>query len=710
MSTHRRQRPTSLFDRAWLPLAVALLALFAAQRTLAADDVLSRALAIESTLYAYPQRSLAELAELIPNADGASSETRRFIYALEGQALVLAGKTAVAAELANRLEEEAANASDRAGVALAKLIRSAIESSAVDAAKSATLAREARYLAKDSGDEFLQYWGALALGTAARARGQSDEALASLHDALALADRAGNAYRRSSALYQLSVLHLALKQGQDSLTTALSAFESGKAANSAYAMANARMAESAVMELLQQPARELAAMEEALAIARKAQSQAAEGRALVNLADIRLRRKQFSEALDFSRRSLALARLVHDTGLASVSKANMGFALLGLGRIAEGKRLTDEALGDYERSGATADIVDLLDEYARNLEHLGDYPGALALYHRERTLKDEIAQQMQVHALLELQEKYEAEKRTQEINLLNRDNALKTAELANQELQQRIWWSLAALFALSFFVVALLYRKLRWTNQLLAQKNAELIVQSSRDPLTGLYNRRYFQDFISDEDARPERRRREDDHTVRALLLIDVDHFKETNDRFGHALGDAVLVAVARRLRDTLRETDMIVRWGGEEFLVLARTNESRLDELAARILHAISAEPITLNDKLIWTTVSIGYVPMPLPPAETPLPWDRAIGLVDMALYMAKVNGRNRGCGIQRLIGRDAETLAAAERDLEHACTAGLVELHVVHGRYPAGAKEASPQVWPDPPTPAASARLAAG
>src|SRR5215472_1977281 len=99
----------------------------------------------------------------------------------------------------------------------------------------------------------------------------------------------------------------------------------------------------------------------------------------------------------------------------------------------------------------------------------------------------------------------------------------------------------------------------------------------------------------------------------------------------------------------------------------------------------------------------------MPLPPAETPLPWDRAIGLVDTALYMAKVNGRNRGYGIQRLIGRDDETLAAAERDLEHACMAGMVELHVVHGLYPAGAKEAaSPQIWTGPPPPVAAPRAA--
>jgi len=369
----------------------------------------------------------------------------------------------------------------------------------------------------------------------------------------------------------------------------------------------------------------------------------------------------------------------------------MGFSLLGLGRIAEGKQLTAEALAEYERAGANAETADLIGEYARHLEQIGDYKGALALYHRERKLNDEIAIQTRQRALLEVQEKYETEKRRREIDLLNRENGLQNIEIANRVLFQRIWWLVAGLFAASFVVVAWLYRKLRLTNELLAQKNAELSVQSSRDPLTALYNRRYFQNFIAAQSSRPEHRRREDDIMTRALLLIDIDHFKETNDRFGHVLGDAVLVAVADRLRDALRETDMIVRWGGEEFLVYAATKADRIDEIATRILHAISAQPITLHDKVIRTTASIGYMAMPLQRTTVPLSWDQAIGLIDIALYMAKTNGRNRAYGIQRLLRDDAEALAAAERDLEYAWKSGLVEMQVLYGPSPASGLSAS-------------------
>ena len=81
----------------------------------------------------------------------------------------------------------------------------------------------------------------------------------------------------------------------------------------------------------------------------------------------------------------------------------------------------------------------------------------------------------------------------------------------------------------------------------------------------------------------------------------------------------------------------------------------------------------------------------MPLPPAFVSLSWDRAIGLVDMALYMAKVNGRNRAYGLERLLSDDADALGAAERDLEHAWKAGLVDVRVQYGPSPTSGTSAN-------------------
>ncbi|MBE7523160.1 MAG: GGDEF domain-containing protein [Burkholderiales bacterium] len=650
----------------------------------AAASVLGDARAIEPEIPGFPERAQAALLALLPQADAAPIAERSVVYALAGQASVLARRIPEAHELADRIE--AAAPQDPNSRAAAALIRSSVELATGEASKAAALAQASHTQAVQAGNADLRYGSALTYGTAARSRGQSDQALSSLQEALSLAEAAGSPYRRSMTLYQISVLQTAIRNAHDALEASLAAYRAGEQAKNGFAMANARMAESAAVERLDRPSRELASMQEALAIARDIRSRTAESRALVNLADIRLRRKQYNEAMRLSRDALRLAEATGNTYLKATSKANLGFALLGAGRIAEGKRYADEALNEYERTGQTAEIAELAGEYGRSLEAVGDYRGALAHYHRERKLIGEIAFEARQRILLEMQEKYESEKHQREIALLARENALQTAEIANQSLRQRVWWLLAALFALSFSVVTVLYRKLRVSNAMLARKNDELSFQSSRDPLTGLFNRRHFQNLIAAEAAAISSGRRADDPGARALLLIDLDHFKETNDRHGHALGDAVLVAVAGRLRESLRESDTIVRWGGEEFLVVARTSPDRLDDIASRILRAVAGEPIVAGDRAIRTSVSIGYVPLPLPPTTAALSWDRAIGLVDMALYLAKMNGRNRAYGIQRLSDADPETLAATERDLEHAWKSGRVEVSVLYGPPPVG------------------------
>ena len=669
------------------PAAVACFALGVALATVpaadAADATLAPAHEIEGQLYGYPKRAQADLAALVARADGASGMERRHVYALYGQAMVAAGQKPDALALADRLEHEAATPPDRLLRATALLIRGTAEWLAGDAAKANVMAKEARALLQGASDPYLAYLAAMTIGTTARGRGQLEEAMGSLQDALAMAERDDDAYRRSAALYQLSVLYRVLKQPQNALDASRQAYQLAEHAGSTPGMVKARMAESAALELLDDPVRELAAMEDALALSRKSKSQVGESLALINLADIRLRRKQFNEALNLSRQSLVLAVEHNDPGSIATSKANIGFALFGLGRTVDGKRFADEALAEYERTGATAEIASLLGEYGQYLEQAGDYKTALAFFHREHSLHEGMAATTLQRSVLELQEKYESEKSRREIELLNRQNALNSAELENQGLRERVGWLVAAVFVISLGVIIVFYRKLRINNGLLAQKNRELSVRSSRDPLTALYNRRYFQDFMRDAPERPERRRRgEGGAPIHALLLIDIDLFKQTNDQYGHAAGDAVLVVVARRLRDTLRETDMIVRWGGEEFLVLVpATSADKLDEIAARIMTAVAAEPIVYQGNCIRVTASIGYAPMPLPPEDIILPWERAIGLADMALYMAKLHGRNCAYGIRRLHRSDDEAMERIERDLQSAWANGMVEMHLEPG-----------------------------
>jgi predicted signal transduction protein with EAL and GGDEF domain len=129
----------------------------------------------------------------------------------------------------------------------------------------------------------------------------------------------------------------------------------------------------------------------------------------------------------------------------------------------------------------------------------------------------------------------------------------------------------------------------------------------------------------------------------------------------------------------------MIVRWGGEEFLAfLPAVPRSGLEEIARRILAGISVTTVDYQDTKLSVNVSIGFAPFPLVPGGLSLPWERAVNLVDMALYLAKAHGRNRAYGVRGFSKFDQEALQAVEQDLERAWRNGYVDLSIVLGGWP--------------------------
>lgn len=156
------------------------------------------------------------------------------------------------------------------------------------------------------------------------------------------------------------------------------------------------------------------------------------------------------------------------------------------------------------------------------------------------------------------------------------------------------------------------------------------------DPLTGLYNRRYLVPHVSRLAERAALQRR-----PYALLLADLDFFKQVNDDHGHASGDAVLVTLAQRLKDNLRAADLISRWGGEEFLVaMPDTDRLAAKRTAERICQIMARQPVALpNGNRITVTLSIG-VAIGKPGSDVG-PLD-LVNRADEALYAAKHKGRN--------------------------------------------------------------------
>jgi len=203
----------------------------------------------------------------------------------------------------------------------------------------------------------------------------------------------------------------------------------------------------------------------------------------------------------------------------------------------------------------------------------------------------------------------------------------------------------------------------------LARANRELREDSLTDLLTGARNRRYLTNTI-DADVRQVVR----SYSASAgsqykrnrdliFYLIDADSFKEVNDRHGHDMGDKLLVEMARRISSAIRHSDVLIRWGGDEFLVASRyTEREEALNLPTRVLQAVGGEAIELEDGIsVRCTCSIGWAVFPwFVRAPEAVSYDDVLRLADHALYEAKKGGKNQSAGM--LPGREepAPTMGA--------------------------------------------------
>jgi diguanylate cyclase (GGDEF)-like protein len=172
------------------------------------------------------------------------------------------------------------------------------------------------------------------------------------------------------------------------------------------------------------------------------------------------------------------------------------------------------------------------------------------------------------------------------------------------------------------------------TGRRIGEAEAQLRHAAITDELTGLPNRRQVFERLRAEAKRSERSGAE-----YGLVMIDIDHFKNVNDTFGHAAGDAVLRELGRRMSEAVREYDVIGRVGGEEFLVIApETGEVGLVQLAERIRAAVDSGPVDTSAGDVAPTISLGATT-----CAGAADIDAAVAAADKALYEAKRNGRDR-------------------------------------------------------------------
>jgi diguanylate cyclase (GGDEF)-like protein len=357
--------------------------------------------------------------------------------------------------------------------------------------------------------------------------------------------------------------------------------------------------------------------------------------ALIDLSDSYLETHEFRESLKYSRQALSITATAPHSEDNEVALFNAGLAYIGLGKPKAGRQRAELAIDDTLANDDLSSGEELLRDYADALERAQYLVMAIDVYRRHDELVEKVTSTTRRLAY-ELSGQVNDERRARELELLRHDVALKAAEMREQRLRQQL--ALAAALFIACICAALIWAFIR-----VRIANDRLRTSSERDVLTGLRNRRYFNEQVLHMDgARP---------AMGCVLLVDIDHFKQINDTFGHAVGDVVLTAVSHRLSSTLRASDKLVRWGGEEFLaVLDSMPPEYADVTIARLLAAVRQDPITYDGQAIHCTISIGYACFPMPGVIPQIGLESAIRLVDKALYEAKRRGRDRACRVSQV------------------------------------------------------------
>jgi len=269
--------------------------------------------------------------------------------------------------------------------------------------------------------------------------------------------------------------------------------------------------------------------------------------------------------------------------------------------------------------------MDILSKLIEAHEALGNYEKALKFMKQKDLVRKNYYRQTYNEDILSEKSALERRLNKREIELLEAKNELQTIRLKEQRSREILY---AALFCiLAYFVARSLIR--------LKRTNLELRNQNTTDPLTGAYNRRFLENWLEQAPSSMQ-------SPIYVVSVIDIDHFKQFNDQYGHEIGDLVLKETVETLQNNLRKKDILVRWGGEEFvLVMPMEDLSKLEETLERLKTNVETHIAYHNDQQFSITVSIGASSCKREYLADD--WETVFGQADTALYQAKDAGRNR-------------------------------------------------------------------
>lgn len=497
-----------------------------------------------------------------------------------------------------------------------------------------------------------------------------------------LAIASGNPAAQVRALNMMMLSNIGRRDLPRAVAMADEAYALAERIGYVYMMAYIRGNQGWIYSLTGEPDKQLRMLNEALAITRAHPGMHdSELINLVNLAEYHVGRKDYRQGAALAQQAMLLADSQNKPTAKGVVMVSLARAQVELGEPDKGIDTIDKAVALLTAAGAKGYLIDAIDAQAVVYERAGRPVQALAALRKVIALKEEATLREREKAVSEAQEKFSAERKDREIERLSLENARREAEMAARAWQQRLWVTAALALALGGALLIQLVTRTRRRNRLLEDSNALLSDQSVHDPLTGAYNRRHCVALMAQQEAMHVGRSRDRSYSASVgLMLLDVDHFKHVNDSCGHYAGDEVLVEIARRLQALVRQHDVVVRWGGEEFvLVLPGTSADGMAVLAERVLKTIADTPVVADGRAVPVTVSLGCVSYPL---LAGLPWQDSLKVADLAMYLAKHGGRNRAvCLLQVDPGVPPELLTG---DLAAAEEAGHVKLRTILGPAP--------------------------
>lgn len=291
-----------------------------------------------------------------------------------------------------------------------------------------------------------------------------------------------------------------------------------------------------------------------------------------------------------------------------------------------------KALNQFNMVKNKVYMVQVYSFLSESYEKSGNTELGLKYYKQYATLDKETLFDRRQGEVFHLEEEFNTREIKKNNELLNTQSKLNSLYVEKQQLRTRV---VASIVLLVGFGVFFLIRR----NFTIEQENEVLVEQSTTDALTGLNNRHHYNNTLKEFKANKPLYER----TKFAIAVIDVDFFKKVNDNYGHEAGDEVLNQVAMRLSSVIEDSDLLVRWGGEEFVCLLPESEYYACEIKLeRLRMAICQLPIMIEEHELNISISIGAIKK-LTIDDVVYINKHCLQLADECLYQAKEEGRNR-------------------------------------------------------------------